>query len=75
MKRRIRFTFAPDLVKEPVVYRLGRDFDLVTNILQADVTVETGWVDLELEGNPAEIDRGLAWVASRGVQVAPLSEG
>ncbi len=71
MKRRVRFTFPPDLVKEPVVYRLGKDFDVVTNILQADVTVEIGWVDLELEGSAEEIDRGLAWVASRGVQVHP----
>ena len=71
MKRRVRFTFPPDLVKEPVVYRLGKDFDVVTNILQADVTVEIGWVDLELEGSVEEIDRALAWVASRGVQVHP----
>ena len=72
-KQRVKFTFVDDLVKEPIIYRLGRDFDVVTNIRRADVQEEMGWVVLELDGEDSEINRGLAWVSSTGVRVDPIS--
>ena len=68
-KQRVRFTFSSDLVKEPIIYRLGRDFDVVTNIRRADVSDSLGWVVLELDGEKEEIERGLQWVSSTGVRV------
>ncbi|MEX2238599.1 MAG: NIL domain-containing protein [Dehalococcoidia bacterium] len=73
MKRRVRLTFEADLVKRPVVYELGKNFDLVTNIRMADVEEDFGWVVLEIEGDDAEIDRGLEWVGSVGVRVDPVA--
>ncbi len=72
-KQRVKFTFVDELVKEPIIYRLGRDFDIVTNIRRADVQEEMGWVVLELDGEDSEINRGLAWVSSTGVRVDPIS--
>ncbi len=72
-KQRVKFTFVDELVKEPIIYRLGRDFDVVTNIRRADVQEEMGWVVLELDGEDSEINRGLAWVSSTGVRVDPIS--
>ena len=72
-KQRVKFTFVNQLVKEPIIYRLGRDFDIVTNIRRADVQEEMGWVVLELDGEDSEINRGLAWVSSTGVRVDPIS--
>ncbi|MSQ35997.1 MAG: FeS-binding protein [Dehalococcoidia bacterium] len=69
--RRVRFTFEPKLIKEPVIYRLGQEFRLVTNIRMADVDEDVGWVVLELEGDPGEIDRGIAWAEQQGVRVDP----
>ncbi len=71
-KQRMKFTFEPDLIKEPVIWKLGREFDLVTNIRRADVTEDRGWVVLELEGDMAEIERGLKWVQEQGVRVDPV---
>ena len=71
--QRVKFTFVDQLVKEPIIYRLGRDFEIVTNIRRADVQEETGWVVLELDGEDSEINRGLAWVSSTGVRVDPMS--
>ena len=48
--RRVRFTFPQNLITEPVIYRLGIDFEIVTNIRRADVRDDMGWVILELEG-------------------------
>ena len=46
-RQRVKFTFAAELVKEPIIYELGRDFRLVTNIRRADVGDTVGWVVLE----------------------------
>ena len=72
-KQRVKFTFPTDLVKEPIIFLLGRDFDLVTNIRRADVREDMGWVVLELDGEDSEIERGLDWVGSTGVRVDPVS--
>ena len=71
-KQRIKFTFPQDLITIPVIYELGKEFNIVTNIRRADVTEDRGWVILELEGDLTEIERGLAWVASQGVRVDPV---
>ena len=71
--RRVRFTFEGDAVQEPLIYLLGREFEIVTNIRMADVEKDFGWVVLELEGAHDEIDRSLAWMQSKGVRVDPIA--
>ncbi|HAI08966.1 MAG: FeS-binding protein [Chloroflexi bacterium] len=71
--QRVKFTFMTQLVKEPIIYRLGQEFNLVTNIRRADVREDMGWVVLELDGDDTEIQRGLDWVAAIGVRVDPVS--
>ena len=71
-KKRVKFTFEETLVKEPVIYELGRKFKIVTNIRRAEVGETLGWVVLELDGEESEIQSGLEWVSSTGVRVDPL---
>ncbi len=71
--RRVRFTFPPQLITEPIIYQMGMGFQVVTNIRRADVREEMGWVVLELVGDDIEIDRSLEWVAQSGVRVDPVS--
>ncbi|MCJ7490553.1 MAG: NIL domain-containing protein [Dehalococcoidia bacterium] len=71
-KQRVKFTFPQELIKEPVIHELGKSFNLITNIRRADVTEDRGWVILELEGELDEIERGVQWVASKGVRVDPV---
>ena len=73
--KRVRLTFEPGLIREPLIYRLGREFELVTNIRMADVDEHVGWVVLELEGEAEEIDRGLAWARDLGVRVDDATLG
>lgn len=70
-RRRLKLIFGPTLVKEPVIYQLGRKFELVTNIRRADVTRDHGWVLLEVSGEADELDRGVEFLESRGVTVEP----
>lgn len=69
--QRVRFTFLDRLIKEPIIYRLGHDFHIVTNIRRADVQEGIGWVILEIEGEDDVIEKGLDWVRSLGVRVDP----
>ena len=71
--KRVKFTFPQELIKEPVIYKLGVDFSIVTNIWRADIRDDMGWVVLELEGESNVVDEGLAWVISTGVRVDPIA--
>jgi len=71
--KRVRFTFPEDLIKEPLIYNLGHEFRVITNVRMADVDENTGWVMLELEGDPDEIARSLAWAQQKGVRVDPVA--
>ena len=73
VKRYVMFTFPPELIKEPVIYNLGQQFNVVTNIRRADVSEDKGWVVLELEGEENDIEQGITWVTSKGVRVDPVS--
>ena len=73
VKRRVMFTFPEELVKEPIIYNLGQQFKVMTNIRLADVSESKGWIVLELEGEEEkEIEDGIAWVTSKGVRVEPV---
>jgi ABC-type methionine transport system ATPase subunit len=67
--KRVRFSFEPELIKEPVIYQLGHKFQVVTNIRMADVDERIGWVVLELEGDADEIERSIRWAQEQGVRV------
>jgi len=71
-KRQVMFTFPEELIKEPIIYNLGQQFRVVTNIRRADISEDKGWVVLELEGEEEDIEQGIAWVTSRGVRVDPV---
>src|SRR5437773_10829591 len=67
-RRRLKLIFGPSLVKEPVIYQLGRKFAIVTNIRRADVTRDQGWALLGVSGEPDEREKGAEYPASRGVK-------
>ena len=72
VKRHIMFTFPQELIREPIIYNLGQQFNIITNIRRADVSEDKGWVVLELEGEENDIEQGIAWVTSKGVRVDPV---
>jgi ABC-type methionine transport system ATPase subunit len=71
--RRIRLTFPETLIQEPIIYQMGREFEVVTNIRMADVDARVGWVILELNGADTEIQRAIDWAESKGVRVDPVT--
>jgi ABC-type methionine transport system ATPase subunit len=68
----VRLTFRGDTLNDPIIYRLGQDFKVITNIRRADVAEDSGWVELDVDGEPAEVDRALEYCRSRGIGVQRL---
>jgi len=74
-KKRIVLTFPPELVNQPIIYRLVKDYNLVLNILRAQVTPkEEGKMVLELEGDREGINKGLKYLEDKKVDVQPLAK-
>ena len=73
-KRSVMLTFPGELVTEPVIYNLGQQFNIITNIIRADVTEDRGWVVLELNGEDEKIEAGITWAISKGVRIEPMTE-
>jgi ABC-type methionine transport system ATPase subunit len=74
MKEKFYLTYPPRLIKEPIVYLLGKKFDVITNIRGANVSNEMGLLALEMEGTQREIDRAVAWLREQGITVEPIEK-
>jgi ABC-type methionine transport system ATPase subunit len=69
IRRRVKLTFPPDLIREPVIAELVRKFDVVPNIRRADVNEDVGWLVCEIDGEEAAVDAAIGWMARSGVDV------
>lgn len=73
-KKRLVLSFPPQLVEQPVTYHLIKDFDLMINILRANVTAEAGRLVIEIEGEKGAIDKGIKYLAGLGVKIEALTQ-
>ncbi len=69
-KKAVKLTFPQELVKEPVTFRMAKQFDILPNIRRARVTETAGEMVLELEGTEENLERGIRYLQEQGVQVA-----
>jgi formate hydrogenlyase subunit 6/NADH:ubiquinone oxidoreductase subunit I len=69
-KKRLVLTVPPEVVERPVVALMVKDYDVITNILRAEVHEgEIGRMLVELEGEPKRIRDGVKYLKDLGVQV------
>jgi ABC-type methionine transport system ATPase subunit len=71
---RVKLTFPEELIREPVIARLVREFDVLPNIRRANVEEKVGWIVCEFDGETAAIDSAIAWLRDLGVQVDRLGD-
>ncbi len=74
VREKVYLTYPTELIKEPLIYEIGRRFDVVTNIRGANVSDTMGLVALELDGTQDAIDGAVAWLREAGVQVEPIEK-
>ncbi|HEY5530511.1 MAG TPA: NIL domain-containing protein [Candidatus Anoxymicrobiaceae bacterium] len=69
-KKRLVLTFPPEVVERPVVALMVKDYDVITNILRAEIHEgEIGRMLVELEGEAKRIKEGVRYLEDLGVQV------
>jgi L-aspartate semialdehyde sulfurtransferase ferredoxin len=71
-QQRLWLMYPPKLIKEPLIWKLGHKFNVITNIRQASVTDEIGVVCLELDGKRADVKAAIKWLEKVGVSVEPV---
>ncbi len=67
--QRVKFTYPVDLVNQPVIYNMGKQFGVVTNIRRANIGHDRGWMIVEIHGEAEPIERALAWAREQGIRV------
>lgn len=68
-KLRLHLTFPEQLIQEPIIWRLGRQYDIITNVRRANVEDTVGWIILEVEGTEEALEQGIGWMREMGLQV------
>ncbi|MGI6412416.1 MAG: NIL domain-containing protein [Syntrophomonadaceae bacterium] len=75
MKNRIVCYFSAAQSEQPIIYRLVKNFDLVINILKADINPQKeGYLVVELEGTKEKYQEGIDFLKNLGVIVEQLSQ-
>lgn len=75
ISKNVLLVFRPEVMYQPVIYRLAREFDLVFNILEAKIFPRLeGRLILELRGDPEGVAQGVAYLEEAGVEVTPIAE-
>ena len=59
-------------VNEPLLYKVGHDYEVVTNIRRAQVSDDYGFVEVDIEGSLEEVQRAVAWLHTTGLQVSAV---
>ena len=67
-------SYTPETITEPIIYAISQQFNLVTNIRQADLAEDKGWIIVEIDGAEKDIEDGIAWAISKGVRVDQVTE-
>jgi hypothetical protein len=74
VKRRLRVIFPQHLAGQPILFKMAGEHDLVPTIRRAHLDGDGGEMLLELEGLREDLERGIDYLRSHGMVVAPAEE-
>lgn len=71
-RKQVTLIFPQHLIKEPMIYTMSKECDVMPNIRRARVTESMGEVTLELEGSEENLKKAMAFLEKKGVKVEPV---
>ena len=75
MKKRIIIRFKRKTIDKPIVYRLVKDYDLVFNILRANVFPRAdSMMVLEIEGSDENFHKGIEYLKDMNLDIEPIEQ-
>ena len=70
---RVQLDYPLEHVKEPIIYHLVTDYQLIPNIRRANIDIHHGgMLVLEIEGTQENLDAGLAFLRGLGITVSEI---
>lgn len=75
LSKKIVLRFPRNLTSQPVTYKLIKDYNLIVNILKAQIKEgEEGLMVIELSGENENFDKGISYLKQLNVDVQPLDK-
>jgi len=75
IQKRLVMRFSKQNYDKPIVYKLIKDFDLILNILMANVLPrQESYLVAEISGDEKNFEKGMQYLSKVGVRVAPIEQ-
>lgn len=71
-RKQVTLIFPQHLIKEPVIYTMSKECEVMPNIRRAKITETVGEMTLELEGAEENLKRAVAFLEKKGIKVEPV---
>lgn len=71
-RKQVTLIFPQHLIKEPVIYTMAKECEVMPNIRRAKITETVGEMTLELEGGEENLKRAVAFLEKKGIKVEPI---
>jgi ABC-type methionine transport system ATPase subunit len=70
----IRLIYPSSMVNVPVIYQLIRSYDVVVNIVGAQISGGQGWININIGGEAQVIQDAIAWLKRQGIDTIPVTD-
>jgi ferredoxin len=75
MKKRIILRFKRNTIDKPIVYKLVKDYDLIFNILRANILPRAeSMMVMEIEGKEENFTKGIEYLRSLNIRTEPIEQ-
>lgn len=75
VNKKIVLRFSAKVVEDPIIYALIKDYNLIPNILKAEINPhKEGYLVVEVVGKKEKYTEALAYLEQKGISVEPLDE-
>ena len=73
-KRRVVLEFPPNVVQTPITYMLAKEYDIISNILRAEIAPEeSGKLVMEMDGLSDRLDEAIERIRGYGIEVTEIA--
>ena len=70
----IRLIYPSSMVNVPVIYQLIRSFDVVVNIVSAEITGHQGWIEISISAEEGVIREAINWLKNQGIETLEVND-
>mgnify|MGYP000446968541 CR=1 FL=1 len=71
-RKKFYLNYPQEAIKEPLIYLVGKNYNIITNIRSASISNDIGIIAIELEGESQEIEKAVKFLESKGITVEPI---